>query len=183
MSDAADVDLSVVDTAGGIDIVVEETGGVDLTVEHTTALAAENRTVISGWADTEAGIGWRLSAWLYSPAGHPRAGVALSWYDADGERIDGVSDLRPLPAGTWTQYSLAVEAPSVTAQVYAQVSWRSRRATPQAASSTSMTSSGQPPPVGCGWTRAPTCRSRPSEASSCSARRASRPRPTARDTP
>ncbi|MEU4703325.1 hypothetical protein [Nonomuraea dietziae] len=86
-----------------------------------TALAAENQAVISGWADTEAGIGWRLSAWLYSPAGHPRAGVALSWYDADGQRIDGVSDLRPLPAGTWTQYSLAAEAPPATAQVYAQV--------------------------------------------------------------
>ncbi|GAA2411792.1 hypothetical protein GCM10010404_82140 [Nonomuraea africana] len=91
--------------------------------ERSGKLAAlsEERAVLFDWNGTEPGISWRLEAWLYSPTGHPRAGVSLSWYDAQGNRIDGVSDLHPLPAGSWTHYSIEAVAPADTIELYAHI--------------------------------------------------------------
>ncbi|MEV0996861.1 hypothetical protein [Nonomuraea sp. NPDC050202] len=85
-----------------------------------TAQDSESRAVLFDWFTTTAGTGWRFGAWLYSPAGHPQAGVSIAWYDADGNQISELVDERPLPAGVWTLYQIEGGAPAGAVQLYAQ---------------------------------------------------------------
>ncbi|TMR13821.1 hypothetical protein ETD86_30110 [Nonomuraea turkmeniaca] len=106
----------------GADIDIESTDFVHSgTYAGKITAQDDGRAVIYNWLDIAPASTWHLSGWIYSPTGHPRCGVSISWYDANDQQIADAADLRPLPAGQWTQFVLDVVAPDNAAQMYVQV--------------------------------------------------------------
>ncbi|MFD9948829.1 hypothetical protein ACFWYW_46740 [Nonomuraea sp. NPDC059023] len=85
-----------------------------------TALGAD-QAVVYRWWRTEPGITWTMRGWLYSPTGHPAGVVRLSYYDGSGNNVGFTDDVRPVPAGVWTEFEVSTTAPANSFEVYAHI--------------------------------------------------------------